>query len=227
MPFMYNGHPIMHNPIPNPNAIVGRHPHLGLVPPPPPPMRHQPQFVANQRQLARQAQPAPNTRARAAVNERQLQAQQRVQIQRRLIAIEQARLAQVRLAEAENRARHIVRDQRAAVRMEQQERARLAIELERQRQRQPQMLPHPQVPMRLQGPAQPQAQGQAHQELYHHHNHHHQLPPPPHQQPLHNFHNPFALAYPAGIQPQHQPVMAPPPQMAENPHLKGRRRRRR
>ena len=75
--------------------------------------------------------------------------------------------------------------------------------------------------MGLQGPAQPQAQGRARQEPYHHHQ-----PPPPHQQPLRNFHNPFALVYPAGIQPQHQPVNFPPPQLAENPHLKGRRRRR-
>lgn len=32
---VYHGLPMMHHPIPNPNPIVGHHPHLQLVPPPP------------------------------------------------------------------------------------------------------------------------------------------------------------------------------------------------
>ena len=79
MPIVYNDHPMIHDPIPNPNSIVGHHPHLRLIPPPH--MRHQPQPVANQYQLARRPlQPAPNTRARAAViiQTRQRQQQQQV-----------------------------------------------------------------------------------------------------------------------------------------------------
>ena len=107
---VYNGHPMMHHPIPNPNPIVGHHPHLRLVPPSSSHMRHQPQPVANQRQLA------PNTRARAAVIEQKVAAAAAANAK-----AEQARLAQIRLAEAENRIKHRldkVRDQRAAVRME-------------------------------------------------------------------------------------------------------------